>query len=72
MANGSIFITGITVGSTADTTPDNFAFTDQTNVALSTVIESSAITVSGINAAAAISVTGGEYSINGGAYTSVA
>jgi hypothetical protein len=52
-----------------DTTPDAFSFTDQTDVALNTVIESNTITVSGINAAAAISVTGGEYSVNGGAYT---
>ena len=33
---------------------------------------SNAVTVSGINAAAAISITGGEYSIGGGAYTSSA
>lgn len=54
----------------SDTTPDQFTFTDQTNVALNTVITSNAITVSGINAASAISVSGGTYSINGGAYTS--
>lgn len=54
----------------ADTTPDQFTFTDQTNVALSTTITSNTITVSGINAAATISVVGGTYSINGGAYTS--
>lgn len=54
----------------ADTTPDQFTFTDQTNVALSTTITSNTITVSGINTAASISITGGTYSINGGAYTS--
>jgi hypothetical protein len=53
-----------------DTTPDQFTFTDQTNVALSTVITSNTITVTGINTAATISITGGEYSINGGSYTS--
>ena len=46
-----------------DTTPDAFAFTDVTNVALGSVQTSNAITVGGINAAAAISVTGGTYSI---------
>jgi hypothetical protein len=51
------------------TTPDAFSFTDQTDVARSTVITSNTITVSGINSAAAISVTGGEYSINSGGYT---
>ena len=53
-----------------DSTPNQFTFTDQTNVALSTVITSNTITVSGINTAATISITGGEYSINGGSYTS--
>jgi Cysteine-rich secretory protein family len=53
-----------------DSTPNQFTFTDQTNVALSAVITSNTITVTGINTAAAISITGGEYSINGGSYTS--
>ena len=52
-----------------DTTPNPFSFVDQTNVALSTVITSNYIIVSGINVAAAISITGGTYSINGGSYT---
>jgi V8-like Glu-specific endopeptidase len=52
------------------TIPDEFTFTDQTGVALSTVITSNTITVSGITAAAPISINGGTYSINGGAYTS--
>jgi len=51
-----------------DTTPDPFTFTDQTGVPLNTVITSNTITVSGISAAAVISITGGTYSINGGAY----
>ncbi|UJS25777.1 InlB B-repeat-containing protein [Thiothrix winogradskyi] len=64
---------GWTVNSLAnDSTPDTFTFTDQTNVALSTAIVSASITVSGINAAASISVFNGEYSINGGAFTSTA
>ncbi len=54
-----------------DTTPLPFTFIDQTGVALNTLIESNTITVGGIDAATAISVTGGEYSINGGAYTSI-
>jgi hypothetical protein len=56
----------------ADTTPDAFTFTDQNNVALSTLTTSNTITVSGINAAAPISITGGEYSINGGAFATAA
>jgi len=55
-----------------DTTPDPFSFTPQVGVALSTVATSNTITVSGINAAAPISIVGGSYSINGGAYTAAA
>jgi hypothetical protein len=51
-----------------DTKPDQFIFVDQTGVALNTVITSNTITVSGINASTAISITGGKYSINGGSY----
>uniref|UniRef100_UPI0035ABEB8C hypothetical protein n=2 Tax=Thiothrix subterranea TaxID=2735563 RepID=UPI0035ABEB8C len=55
--------------SNVDTTPDAFSFTAQTNVARSSEMTSNSITVSGINTAAAISVTNGSYSINGGAFT---
>lgn len=53
----------------ADTTPDAFSFTTQSNVNPSTVIESNTISVSGLNTSTTISITGGEYSINGGGYT---
>lgn len=48
-----------------DTTPDAFSFTDQSGVALSSTITSAPITVAGIDAASAITVTGGTYDING-------
>lgn len=54
-----------------DTTPEVFSFVDQTGVSLNSTIESSEITVGGINAATQISVTGGEYSIDGGTFTNV-
>jgi hypothetical protein len=53
-----------------DTTPDPFVFADQAGVALSTVITSNSITVVGINSASPISINGGEYSVNGGGFTS--
>lgn len=53
----------------ADLTPDPFTFTNQTNVTLSTLITSNTIAVSGIDAAATISITGGEYQVNGGTWT---
>jgi len=47
----------------ADTTPDPFSFTDQTGVAVSTPVVSGPVTITGINGAAPVSVTGGEYSV---------
>ncbi|MBK8761428.1 MAG: putative Ig domain-containing protein [Sulfuritalea sp.] len=55
-----------------DTIPDAFAFTNATGQTINAVIESNAITVAGINAAAAISIVGGDYQINGGAWTTAA
>ena len=69
---GSVSIVGITVTDATDTTPDAFSFTDLNDQALSTQVESNTITVAGINAPAAISITGGEYQIDGGAWNSVA
>ena len=68
---GQYFISGnVPPGnSNTDITPDAFTFADQTNVARSSAIVSAPITITGINTAAPISITGGEYSINGGAYT---
>lgn len=71
--NGAFNVTTGPYVPPVDTTPDAFTITAQTGVARSTVVTSSPITVSGINAATAISITGagGTYSINGGSYTSV-
>jgi uncharacterized delta-60 repeat protein len=55
-----------------DTTPDGFSFTDQTGLPPNAEVQSNEITVAGINAPAPISVVGGEYSINGGAFTATA
>ncbi|MEO7762015.1 MAG: hypothetical protein ABIS68_08915 [Casimicrobiaceae bacterium] len=55
-----------------DTTPDAFSFVTQTGVAVNAQVTSNAITISGINAAAPISVTGGSYSVNGAAYVATA
>jgi hypothetical protein len=47
-----------------DTTPNQFSFTDQSGVALSSTITSAPVTITGIDAAAAITVSGGTYDIN--------
>lgn len=53
----------------ADTTPDAFRFEAQSGVVAGSAVSSNTVTVSGINAPAAISVTGGEYRIDQGAFT---
>lgn len=55
-----------------NTTVNPFSFAPQMGVPLSTLILSNTITVNGNNIAVAISITGGQYSINGGAFTSAA
>lgn len=55
----------------SDTVPDQFSFTDQVGVALSTLITSNTVNIAGINAPSSITVTGGEMSINSGAFTTV-
>ena len=57
---------------TEDTTPNDFSFTDFTNVARSTTQTSSTITVGGLSTGTSVtvSVTGGTYSKNSGSYTS--
>lgn len=52
-----------------DTTPDQFSFTSAAGAEPGTLVWSAPITVSGIDAPAAISVTGGQYRVNGGAGT---
>jgi uncharacterized repeat protein (TIGR02543 family) len=74
---GSTYTTGLTTAdctvsatfAIVSTTPDPFIFTHQTGIALNTIVTSDEITVSGINASVAISVSDGEYSINNGAFT---
>ena len=71
-STGIAVVLTVTTASASDTTPDPFTFTSQTSVAISSPITSNTITVAGINSPAAISITGGTYSINGGAYISTA
>lgn len=66
----SIVLYSVNAQAARDTTPNPFTFTDQTGVALNTLITSNTTTVTGINAGASISITGGQYSRNGGAFTS--
>jgi len=47
-----------------DTTPDTFTFSARKNVGFNTVYGSNIITITGIEAEIAVSITGGRYSIN--------
>jgi len=55
-----------------DTEPDPFDFIDISDAELSTVYESNIVTITGLGAPSPTTITGGEYRINGGAYTSAA
>ncbi|MDO6719433.1 hypothetical protein Q4575_08480 [Psychrosphaera sp. 1_MG-2023] len=55
-----------------DTTPDAFVFPAVVAAEPATTVSSSVVTVTGLTASAAISITGGEYAISGGALTSTA
>lgn len=69
MANGGATQTGLVA---TDNTPAAFSFTDVPVASFDTVYTSNTITVSGINGHAPISVTGGEYSVDGRSFTSAA
>jgi hypothetical protein len=60
--------------SSTATAPTAFTFATKTGVALSTIVQSDTVTLSGFTNALTVSVSGGdsEYSINGGAFTSTA
>jgi len=49
--------------SAVDTTPNAFAFTDVTGAVISTVTVSDVVAIAGINTAAAVTISGGEYRI---------
>jgi hypothetical protein len=79
--NGTLSPSDGTCGPAVDTTPDAFSFTGVINTALSTLYTSNTITVSGLGVSqsipnpsqtAPVTITGGQYSKNGGVPTSAA
>jgi hypothetical protein len=72
-ANGQAYANDPAHGSCVgiDTTPNQFRFTDQYNIPLSSLTVSNGVTITGLTAQSPISVTGGEYQINNGAWVSV-
>lgn len=63
---------GLVSSSRIDTTPDKPVFTPQSDVAPGSTVTSNAVTISGITTPVRISITGGTYNINGGAYSATA
>lgn len=61
-----------TTAAAADTTPDAFSFTDVTGQTRGATVTSNTITVTGIDAATAISISGGDYRIGAGGFTTSA
>lgn len=59
----------LTASSLLDTSPNPFSLPPATNVTPGAQVTSSPITVEGINAGVEIRITGGEYSVDGGAWT---
>lgn len=53
-----------------DNSPDAFSFSATNDVPLTSEQTSNTIRITGINVATAISITGGEYRVNGGSFTS--
>ena len=62
--------TGTSSSSSTDSIPNAFTFAPVTNAAVSTEITSAPVTIGGINQSVSISISGGSYSIGGGAFTS--
>ena len=58
--------------SSPDRTPNSFSFATQSNAELGAQATSPAVTITSISNNTPISITGGEYSIDGGAFTSAA
>ena len=61
---------GTSSSSSADSIPNAFTFAPVTNAAVSTEVTSAPVTINGINQSVSISISGGSYSIGGGAFTS--
>lgn len=54
---------------TVKRTPNAILFTDQKDIPIGSVVTSNTVTISGLDIPATLSITGGEYSINGGTFS---
>jgi hypothetical protein len=60
---------GFSVTTIPDTLPDSFAIAARADVPVSSDVDSSPVIITGIDVPVSISVVGGEYSINGGTFS---
>lgn len=68
--SGTFRVTTATAG--ADATPDPLAYAPVTNAVPGSSVDSAPALVTGINVPAAVTISGGTYSVNGGAFTGAA
>ena len=73
MLIGGATYTFVQLPGAADSVPNTFAFTAASQIPISTTVISNSVTISGVNVTVPVSITGGgEYSVNGGAYSNAA
>ncbi len=70
--DGTTTTATLTFSNLIDGTPDAFSFAPQYDVPANALITANAVVISGITIPVPVSISGGQYSINGGAYTSAA
>ena len=68
VGSGPVVTWNVTNVTTADDNPDFFDFTDKLDVTANTYITSDILTITGLNVPAAVTVTNGDFRINGGAW----
>lgn len=68
----SFFISFLLVACGGDKAPESFSFTPQVDLAPDTLVVSNTVTISGIDSEVSLSISGGEYSVDGADFTSAA
>ena len=68
VGSGSVVIWNVTNVTTADDNPDFFDFTDKLDVTANTYVTSDILTITGLNVPTAVTVTNGDFRINGGSW----
>jgi hypothetical protein len=68
VGSGPVVTWNVTNVTTADDNPDFFDFTDKLNMTANTYVTSDILTITGLNVPTAVTVTNGDFRINGGSW----